>query len=71
MYVYVAQDAAYWREDVSVALELDDDQVVGVAIQTCLEVSELHVEVDSQSFRLAVVHKRDSLEVVLYHWVEL
>jgi len=71
MDVEVAQDVLDRTEDVSVALQFDDDDVARVAVQTRIKVVETHVEVDGETFRLSFVHQRDAVEVVLHDRVHI
>ena len=47
----------------SVTLQFYDDNAIDILFQTCLQVIEAQVEVNGQSLGLALVHKRDAMEV--------
>ena len=55
------------RKDIAIALQLDDDQLVGGMVVACLEVVEAHVEVDGEAFCLGSVDKRHAVKLVAHH----
>lgn len=60
----VVKILSYWRIDVAVALQLDDNDVAHLLVASVLRIVELQVEVDGEAFGLCIVHKRDAVEVV-------
>ena len=62
MDMQVAEQVANRREDIPVALQLDDDELSGVAVVSRFVIVEMDVEVDGESFCLAVVDQCHSVE---------
>ena len=60
----LAQDVEHGAEDVAVALELNDDQGTDIGIALVLHIMEMHVEVDGEPLRLAVVDECNAVEAV-------
>ena len=60
----LAENVEDGAEDIAVALEFDDDKGADVGIPAGLHVVELHVVVDGESFRLAIIDERDAMELV-------
>jgi len=71
MNMKVAEQVANRGEDVSVAFQLDDDELAGVAVVACLVIVETDVEVDGESFGFAVVYQGYAVEVVLHHFLKI
>ena len=61
----VVKILSYWRIDVAVALQLDDDQVSDVGVTGVLVVVERDTEVDGEAFGESAVDQRDTFKAVL------
>lgn len=60
----LAENVEDGAEDIAVALELNDDERTDVGILARFHVMELHIVVDGQAFRLAIVDECDTMELV-------
>lgn len=67
MDMYGFEFIAYWRKDVAVTLEFDDDKLACSMVIACLKIMEADIEVDGEAFRLSLVNECHAIKLIAHY----